>query len=80
MKASFLRPAKIRSSGDLSSHFEIKWYLEDTSKRKGRHDQQQTTLTRQTVSLFLDTNRPDFSDTQADPRGFKNFPTAHFKK
>ena len=39
-----------------------------------------TTLTRQTISLFLDTNRPDFSDTQADPKGFKNFPTAHFKK
>jgi hypothetical protein len=37
-------------------------------------------LTRQTISLLLDTNRPDFSDTQADPKGFKNFPTAHFKK
>jgi hypothetical protein len=44
-----------------------------TSKRRERHDDQKTTLTRQTISLFLDTIRPDFPDTQTDPKGFKNF-------
>jgi hypothetical protein len=44
-----------------------------TSKRRERHDHQKTTLTRQSISLFFDTNQPDFSDTQADPNGFKNF-------
>lgn len=48
-------------------------YKQVTSKRKDRHDHHQTTLTRQTISLFFDTNRPDFSHTQADPNGFKNF-------
>jgi hypothetical protein len=28
---------------------------------------------------FLDTNRPDFGDTQADPNGFKKIPTARKK-
>lgn len=51
-------------------------YLCVTSKRRKRHVHQKTTLTRQTISLFIDTNRPDFADTQADPNGFKNFPTA----
>jgi len=36
-----------------------------TSKRRARHDHQRTTLTRQTISLFFDTKRPDFADTQA---------------
>jgi hypothetical protein len=49
-----------------------------TSKRKERHDHQQTTLTRQTISLFLDTIQPDFSDTQADPKGFKKFSNRTF--
>ena len=47
-----------------------------TSKRRKRHVHQKTTLTRPTISLFIDTNRPDFADTQVDPNGFKNFPTA----
>jgi hypothetical protein len=42
-----------------------------TSQLDDRHDLNHTTLTRQTISLFLDTIRPNFSDTQADPKGFK---------
>jgi len=46
---------------------------------KNRHYHQKTTKTQQTISLFLDTNRLDFDDTQADPNGFKNF-SHHTKK
>lgn len=48
-------------------------YLSVTSKRRKRHVHQKTTLTRPTISLFLETNRLDFVDTQADTNGFKNF-------
>jgi len=53
-------------------------YTNVTSKRRERHDYQQTTLTRQTISLFFDTNRSDFADTQADPA--KKIKTPHRTK
>jgi PIN domain nuclease of toxin-antitoxin system len=72
----YQEPKRIRNSTiDLIKDRNNSVFVSDvvTSKRKERHDHQKTTLTRQTISLFLDTNRPDFSDTQADPKGFKNF-------
>ena len=50
-----------------------------TSKRKERHDHQQTTLTRQTISLFLDTDQTHLS-TLKPTQGFKKISHRTFKK
>jgi hypothetical protein len=54
-------------------------YKRVTSKRRERHDHQKTTLIQQTISLLLDTNRPDLDDTQAGQKILKFFPQHNLK-